>query len=743
MPPPAKKRDIADFFKPYARGTVPQKRPSPSAEEEVDSRRPTASPLTTPVIVSRFRDVAATKSPSSAIQRDALTPLPIRSPARHPAHQSTPTPQSASRHTPLFKTRSKAAGSALRPATSFTFADAPTSSRKVVREGKVIAVRDSDEENDTDSLASLDDILGRRKDEPQTDLSSPPDVNGNDVEQERTKLLSSFTRGRPEPLIGKQKLQSLIARQREPKKLDISKLLGDHVSDQKGESNIAKAQAGYEASEMELEMGRQLQLDRNLLASIVRTNDGNQDDISRLMNAVERTEALTYDESYSFFGREGLNDWREEAPMQHDFPDGAVPDDLWAPRDSRSRSRAYLSGYMADLAATASLADDALTWSFENVVLESHDEVRDAYINCVQHGSGGWTRTHLTAQHVQEMFQTLGADMNSINDGGVIEIKQQPLQNTRKRDYKYLLAALKLFGAVCQDMDFVALSKLASIACRLALDARVMSEGQVSDAVQDLLARLLDLSEHEAQSHVSEHILLDMVSNNHEPLLQARLLNNLLPTSPTAACLRVVLAHCFLLDLSPGETDSKTISLDRLTRHVSSSPLFETTLHSRDNPVDYEALTSRAQILDVAVADGGRPVSFSSRAEEVAFNRSVDALADHLKTIFSSIADSGASHMRRTEAKDALQTIHHRLLFAVRTEVRLKKHIFDPETGKNMEGDMYRSEEKTKGFMAKFLAKQRERQAFGSADVSTSLVLPNGSQSSDSEAMIRQQLGLS
>ncbi len=84
--------------------------------------------------------------------------------------------------------------------------------------------------------------------------------------------------------------------------------------------------------------------------------------------------------------------------------------------------------------------------------------------------------------------------------------------------------------------------------------------------------------------------------------------------------------------------------------------------------------------------------------------------------------------MRRTEAKDALQALHYRLLYQVRTKPRRKRHVFDRErmfsvdsdekergAGSGMLGkggirDTLESEQMTRGgdFMNKFLKKRSD-----------------------------------
>jgi hypothetical protein len=141
-------------------------------------------------------------------------------------------------------------------------------------------------------------------------------------------------------------------------------------------------------------------------------------------------------------------------------------------------------------------------------------------------------------------------------------------------------------------------------------------------------------------------------------------------------------------------------------------------------------------ILDVAIADGGPPLSPSLRTEEIAFNRKIDKLADRIQAIFASIADTGASHLRRTEAKEALQALRYKLLYAVRTEPRPKKSVFG-----GRDGEEYRAELRSKGFMVQFLARKKDRSLQEAGQQPIQSQSSQGSRS-ESEDMIRRQLQL-
>ena len=464
--------------------------------------------------------------------------------------------------------------------------------------------------------------------------------------------------------------------------------------------------------------------------------------MARLMSAVSRTEALSTEKTVSFFGPSGMTDWDNREPPEDKFPESAIPFKLWQSGDDDARSRLYLSGYLGELGGRGKLTDPLLSWTFRAAVTESDDSLRSAYLGCLKRSSPFWTRTSLSAEGVQRCFQTLGAGEDNVKSGQEIKSRHQPVKKDDSLpNSRHLLSILDLFQTLCQNMDFLALGKLASVVCRLALDADLMSYGHICSKVEQLLTSLLDLPEEEARSYVADHILGDMGKTLHDPVLQAGILGHLMPTSNTAAQIRLRLAHVFLMGVDTVPTTSKDafkVSLARLSKQVSTSRDFDT-LHP--SKLDYVALRARTHLLDVAISDGGTPPFFKTTSERASFNKSADTLADAIKKTFVRIADAGASHMSRTEAKDILHTLYYRLLFAVRTEPQPKKNIFDSGSGKLREGYEYREESKGQDFMKTFLARTKKfkREEFETPRLPSQ----QSSEESESEMMIRRQLKLS
>ena len=122
-----------------------------------------------------------------------------------------------------------------------------------------------------------------------------------------------------------------------------------------------------------------------------------------------------------------------------------------------------------------------------------------------------------------------------------------------------------------------------------------------------------------------------------------------------------------------------------------------------NNDTDYSELAAAMSILDIGLDDGRSSGELTDRAQEDAFNDDVDELAKKVKSMFSTIVDSGASHMTRTEAKEVLERMHYRLVYAVRTKQRPRKQLFQSTLSDGASG------EPRPGIMARVLAKSSRK----------------------------------
>jgi hypothetical protein len=161
--------------------------------------------------------------------------------------------------------------------------------------------------------------------------------------------------------------------------------------------------------------------------------------------------------------------------------------------------------------------------------------------------------------------------------------------------------------------------------------------------------------------------------------LQSELLKHILPTSPWIALSRCRLGMAFLLrEMSPlTELPDAVLELRRITHYLCNKRFNVKGYKSKERGgYDYLELSAITSLLNIVIDLGRVTPTFPNKEAEMNFNADVDALADRIKRIFSSIEDSGASHLRRTEAKQSLEALHYRIVYSVRSKPPPKKAFF-------------------------------------------------------------------
>lgn len=91
---------------------------------------------------------------------------------------------------------------------------------------------------------------------------------------------------------------------------------------------------------------------------------------------------------------------------------------------------------------------------------------------------------------------------------------------------------------------------------------------------------------------------------------------------------------------------------------------------------DYSELAAVVGMLSIAIDRGDPPPAHSDEQQRACFNEGIDLIASRIGEIFTSIVDTGASHMKRTAAKEMLEAFHSKLLYAVRTKRKPKTMMF-------------------------------------------------------------------
>ena len=280
-----KNRNITDFFKPFAHPRLP-KRPRESDEVEhisVPISGRSASPN------QEATALPANNSSSSLTSLDDDDPIEC---------DSETIPQCA-------------AESAMKNVE--TNGPLLASSQRIMRNGQVMIQNSEGESDSDDSLADIDVILATRRPASPTSLSTDPGIlsrsMGRSARSDRrnetgrsTRRLKTerFTPPLPKTIKYKYSLESLVA---QAKKNDAAEAETAQARQLIGTLDDQRA-----ALEVKLSKCKEdLDVNKGLLATVVE-NHGGDDNIDRLMHAIERTEALHTQITWSFFHRPSAKD---------------------------------------------------------------------------------------------------------------------------------------------------------------------------------------------------------------------------------------------------------------------------------------------------------------------------------------------------------------------------------------------------------------------------------------------------
>ena len=226
-------------------------------------------------------------------------------------------------------------------------------------------------------------------------------------------------------------------------------------------------------------------------------------------------------------------------------------------------------------------------------------------------------------------------------------------------------------------MNRQALSRTLVTLLTLGADTTIPLEPAVPLAREDALtAFIAAFPEADEASGLLQDCLYSIRMRITDPQLRLQIIRAM-PCSTARTCaIRQSLARLFLFKSVPPDGPDLRIA----TKHVTTAPMFKITSRT-----DYPALTAQMAMLDIMLGDGRggsdgniRVESYDvgDREQERTFNVQVDALADAVKGLMTRIVDTGAAHMARTEAKTAIEALHARLQYSVRTRPRPKQSIF-------------------------------------------------------------------
>lgn len=425
--------------------------------------------------------------------------------------------------------------------------------------------------------------------------------------------------------------------------------------------------------------------------SVAKVFAQDSDEEERMIMAMDRTEALRGEETFYFF----RNHAGER--METTFPTEDLESyGLTFLQDDTKMRRACTSGFLALVASQKGLPGRLVSWIHNQIFQERSPELCDSYVAIID----ALVTTEqdlpdlafsLGETHTGQTFRDLGASSNS---------------DTSTALPANLHHALKAMAALAPRMPPVDQACAIAELILLNNDENVRSDMTMRIHIESAMYAILESNADEPLETVFQETTRQIV---HASSMSRHLLSRAIAGLPAITFrlhqLKRRLALHIVLD-APLDEDIDVASPStgvRLTLRMKKHPSFfisETT--------DYTALHSLCDLLDIAIDVGFSDLSFLGQKalppsefptkgtglfsnaptpqnpEEASFNSQIDAIVSQLRLMSSKIRDAGTSHLKRTEAKSALERLIVRLECAVRTKPRVKKGVFDRTSIGNM-----------------------------------------------------------
>lgn len=468
--------------------------------------------------------------------------------------------------------------------------------------------------------------------------------------------------------------RAMSERQGKKYKYSLESLVMGAVDDDEAEASVAKARAllggrddttTTSDNKSETEGGATI-LREDVLVSALSADDQGTD-IQRLLNAVKRTEALEQEKSWSFFTVEA----KQELP---EFPKYSIdPSSREAfLRESYSRDRAFNSGIIDFALSKQRLPDEVFMWILKSVPCERRDALRYAHCRAITFADHQRIATLIGPSDIDELFLSLGSSPTAININETIvpNISSCNSDNS-SRDWKCLVSVVDLLRDISDHLRVETKVHALRILFRLSLDTTLANKSVVIASLESAIDSLFQSIPLEDFQEITRPIGVSAFNTANNTTFQTRLLERILPTNPLIAHFRGRLAMAFLFSDSSllEKSNEEILGLKQVIRYLKETRLDTKLRKARTaNDYDYDELKAITTLLNIAIDTGGIKVEFPNKEAEREFNADVDTLADNLKQIFSAIEDSGASHLKRTDAKQGLEALHWRILYSVRTK---------------------------------------------------------------------------
>ena len=370
-------------------------------------------------------------------------------------------------------------------------------SQRVVKNGEVV-IRNSEDESESDSsLEDLNGLLlleGRRAPrepscpEPQS-RSSPLNRKAEDgrrMSRRRRTKIDTVTA----PLDSARPVQA------KRYKFDLESLARHRKQEEASMEDLTRASAMLRSLEQQkvpvvgtAKAATATGPVEATFIDVVMKEHRDDDEISRLKAAIQRTEALSHGMLWSFFDEQA----REPLFEQSRFP---ISEDERLERvlgKTSARHQAFLSGYVSELAMKELLPKEILLWIMDAVCLESRDDLRYSYTATLTDASKGLASV-LSPERIDMLFRKIGATAGALDIEGPVD--PHPALSTLSPSMEAvsrpnLLSILDLLRSLASNLSAKTTVHVICTLCRLVLDHSVANSCHVMSAIEDALASLI------------------------------------------------------------------------------------------------------------------------------------------------------------------------------------------------------------------------------------------------------------
>ena len=495
-----KNANIADYFK-FSSQSCQQKRPFPSGGHEYP--RAVRQILPSP---TEFRgDGQCNEKAACAGAKHGST---------EPTTSPMPSEEARSSRSPSKLPQDDNPLSDLEPVCPGSQTPGFSSSQRIVKNGEVVITNSEEEAGSDTSLDDIDAWLAPRKPyqghgsipEPELYYKLPSqnagDVCGNGAKR-RTRGDARCTKKGPplhnnRPVVPNYRfsLQSL------------AKQKNQYESSKEGVAQAKSLLQSYEQQELASNARSRISIWKNMIEMnhIVEgiKYDDNGDNLSRLKNAIKRTDALHHSKRWSFF--HGTPD--ESLFEAAEFPssqDGTFGQSLI---EKLFRQQAFLSGYVGECASKRTMPEDILLWIMGALCLESRDDLRYSYAETLKSASKQAASLCLP-ECINSLFQKIGATNAALDTKKPVVPQAVIAESVETYSRPLLLSVLDVLQGISSHMNAQSRIHVICTLCRLALDFSVVTDCRCASALEEAFRKIIDSIPHENLDHEVGHKVND------------------------------------------------------------------------------------------------------------------------------------------------------------------------------------------------------------------------------------------